>query len=217
MKIKIIAVSVIAACAAIITACGGGTTNTANTSNTANANKPANTANTAANSSNSSNSTSSTSNSTTDTDKDKLSSTSGDVVNLDSSGIKMTVPKGFGMEKDGDALNVTSPDKSITVIFLAVEGKDFEEATKGMAAVLDKGMKNVKVEEEGTKDELNGMETISSSGTGVDKETNKNLVWSLAAIKTPKKPVLVTIIGEKDNIEKHSADFKAMFDSLKKQ
>ena len=129
----------------------------------------------------------------------------------------MTVPKGWGMERNGDAMNVSSPDKTITAIFVAMDPEDFKAGTDKMAATLDKSMKDVKVETNGEKDKVDGMEVTFSDGTGVDKQTGGNIMWSMASIVTPKKPVLVTIIGDKDNMDKHGKEFKAMLGSIKKQ
>ena len=217
MKIKIIALSGLVAAATLISACGAVTVTT-NSTNTANANKPATNANATTNSTNTNSNASNSSAANTNKDtKDSASSTSGDSVSMDSAGIKMTLPKGFNVEKDGDVLTVTTPDKGFAVIFIALDGKDFAEATKNMAAELDKGMKDVKVEEKDKKGEVNGMETISSGGTGVDKETGKPVVWKMAALNAPKKPVLATAIGDADSIEKHGKEIGALLDSVKKQ
>ena len=218
MKMKIIALSGLMAAATLISACGAVTVTT-NSTNTANANKPATNANATTNSTNTNSNASNSSAANTNKDtKDSASTTSGDSVSMDSAGIKMTLPKGFTVEKEGDELMmVTTPDKGFTVIFQAVDGKDFAAATKDMAAVLDKGMKDVKVEEKDKKGEVNGMETISSGGTGVDKETGKPVVWKMAALNAPKKPVLATAIGDADSIEKHGKEIGALLDSVKKQ
>ena len=217
MKIKIIALSGLVAAATLISACGAVTVTT-NSTNTANANKPATNANATTNSTNTNSNASNSSAANTNKDtKDSASTTSGDSVSMDSAGIKMTLPKGFTVEKEGDVLTVTTPDKGFAVIFIALDGKDFAAATKDMAAELDKGMKDVKVEEKDKKGEVNGMETISSGGTGVDKETSKPVVWKMAALNAPKKPVLATAIGDADSIEKHGKEIGALLDSVKKQ
>ena len=219
MKMKIIGLSSLIGFAALISACGGTVTVT-NSANTANANKPAGNANANAttNSTNTANTNASNTSANSNKDsKETSSSTSGDSVSMDSAGIKMTLPKGFGVEKDGDVLTVTTPDKGFAVIFMALEGKDFASATKAMADQLDKDMKDVKVEEKDKKGEVNGMETISSGGTGVDKETGKHVVWKMAALNAPKKPVLATAIGDADSIEKHGKEIGELLDSVKKQ
>ena len=217
MKIKIIALSGLVAAATLISACGAVTVTT-NSTNTANANKPATNANATTNSTNTNSNASNSSAANTNKDtKDSASTTSGDSVSMDSAGIKMTLPKGFGVEKDGDTLIVTTPDKGFSVIFEAIEGKDFAAATKDTAAELDKIMKDVEVKEKDKKGEVNGMETISSGGIGVDKKTGEHLVWKMAALNAPKKPVLATAIGDADSIEKHGKEIGALLDSVKKQ
>ena len=217
MKIKIIALSGLMAAATLISACGAVTVTT-NSTNTANANKPATNANANATTNTANTNASNTSTANSNKDTSSSSSTSGDSASMDAAGIKMTLPKGFTAEKEGDELlMVTTPDKGFTVIFQAVDGKDFAAATKDMAAILDKDMKDVKVEEKDKKGEVNGMETISSGGTGVDKETGKAVVWKMAALNAPKKPVLATAIGDADSIEKHGKEIGALLDSVKKQ
>ncbi len=216
MKIKFFAITLVASFAAIISACGGGATNTAN--NTANnANKPANNTNTTTNTNSANNSTNAANNSANNTAA-STEKTEGETVNLDAAGAKITVPKAFKHEKDGDAVLVTTPDDGVFVVFsVPASASDFEAAVKESAKTLDTYMKDVKVEATDQKDTINGMEAIGSGGTGVDKESGKNVEWRLMAVKTDKKPVLIIIYGEKASLDKHQKDGEALMKSLKKQ
>ncbi|HMS40793.1 MAG TPA: hypothetical protein PKE69_11240 [Pyrinomonadaceae bacterium] len=215
MKIKFFAITLVASFAAIISACGGGATNTAN--NTANNAKPANNTNTTTNTNSANNSTNAANNSANNTAA-TTQKTDGETVNLDAAGVKITVPKGFKHEKDGDAVLVTTPDDGVFVVFSVpgVEG-DFEAAVKESAKTLDTYMKDVKVEAKDQKDTINGMEAIGSGGSGVDKESGEAVEWRLMAVKTDKKPVLIIIYGEKASLEKNQKDGEALMSSLKKQ
>ena len=216
MKIKFFAISLVASFAAIISACGGGATNTAN--NTA-ANKPANNTNTTVNT-NSANNTTNTNaaNNSANNTAATTEKTDGTVVNLDAAGVKITVPTAFKHEKDGDAILVTTPDDGVFVVFsVPADAESYEEAVKESAKTLDKYMKDVKVTETDKKSSINGMDTIASSGTGVDKESGKTVEWSLAGVKTDKKPLLVILYGEKASMDKHAKDGGDLMNSLKKQ
>ncbi len=85
------------------------------------------------------------------------------------------------------------------------------------AQELDKGMKEVKVKDKDKKGAVNGMETISSEGTGVDKISDQTMLWRIAALKAPKTPVLVAVLGAAESLEKHSHDLEAMFERIKKR
>jgi PBP1b-binding outer membrane lipoprotein LpoB len=203
MKIKVLLVIAAVSMAAIISACSGSmsTGNSANTTNS-NAAKPANT--TAANT---------TAANTTDSNS---SAPAGDIVKLDEGGILMTVPKGFTSTKQGADVVVSTADDGVAVRFTVPEDGDYEKAVSDAADNLDKYIKDVKVESKAKKDTINGMDAMTSSGTGKDKD-GKKVNWELTVLKTDKKPVLVIIYAEEASIAKHAADLESFLNSVKKQ
>jgi hypothetical protein len=203
MNSKVLTTLGIATIAISLSACSA-SVSTGNNTNTA---KPAN--NTAVVVNNNSNSTSSTNTSA-------APAAGGDVVKIDEAGIQMTVPKGMKFSKDGEDTIVSTSDEGVAVRFSVPEDGDYEKAVADAAKQLDEYIKDVKVEEKATKKTVNGMEATSSSGTGKD-EDGKSVNWDMTMLKTDKKPVLAIIYAEEASMQKHAADLKTFFDSVKKQ
>lgn len=141
---------------------------------------------------------------------------SGDVIKIDDAGIMMTVPKGFKFSKDGEDTIVMTEDEGVEVRFNVPASGDYETAVNDAAKELDEYITDVKITQDGEKGTQDGMELTSSSGTGKDAD-GKDIIWDLTIIKTPKKPVLAISYAEKTSMEKHGADLKKFFESIKKQ
>ncbi len=141
---------------------------------------------------------------------------SGDVIKIDDAGIMMTVPKGFKFSKDGEDTIVMTEDEGVEVRFNVPASGDYEAAVKDAAKELDEYITDVKITQDGEKGTQDSMELTSSSGTGKDAD-GKDIIWDLTIIKTPKKPVLAISYAEKASMEKHAADLKKFFESIKKQ
>lgn len=207
MKIKFFATISVASLAFLISACGGAaTTNTANT-----ANKPANTtanapANTTANTAVPANTTA---NAAT------APATDGDVVKIDEAGVMMTIPKGFKYSKDGEDIIVKTEDEGVDIRFSVPKDGDYEKAIVDAATEIDDYLKEVKIEDKGSKITVAGMEGTSMSGTATNE--GEPVVWDLTILNAPKKPVLVNIYAEKTSLDKHAADVKKFLESVKKQ
>lgn len=204
MKFKLISTIGLASLAMFFSACSASiTTNT--TTNTAN--KPANAAvNTASNTANANTAANSTA---------AAPAASGDVIKIDEAGVMMTVPKGFKHSKDGEDIIVKTEDEGVDIRFTVPKDGDYEKIITDAAAEIDNYLKDVKVEDKGSKVDVNGMEGTSLSGTATNEGEPVN--WDLTIINAPKKPVLVNIYAEKTSIEKHGADVKKFLESVKKQ
>jgi ABC-type oligopeptide transport system substrate-binding subunit len=211
MKIKFFAISGVAALAAIISACSASVTT--NTSNTANANKTAVVVNSNTNSTNSSNSSNTAS--TNATNAATAPATDGQVIKIDEAGIQMVVPKGFKYSKDGEDIIVKTEDEGVDIRFTVPTDGDYNKALVDAATEVDDYLKDVKVEDKGTKTTVNGMEATTMGGTATND--GEPVMWNLTIINAPKKPVLANIYAEKASMEKHGADVKKFLDSVKKQ
>lgn len=174
------------------------TGNTTNASNT-NAAKPANTTATNSNA----------------TNTNAAAPADSSVVKLEEGGLQMTLPNGFEMTKEAGDVVVSTADDGVAVRFTVPADGDYEKAVKDAADNLDKYITDVKVESEAKADKINGMDAMSSSGTGKDK-AGKKVNWDLTVLKTDKKPVLAIIYAEEESMNKHADDLKAFFDSVKK-
>lgn len=210
MKIKLIAISGVAALAAVISACGGAAT----TTNTVNNAKPANTTNAANNTTNST--AANTANSTANAGNTATApATTGDVVRIDEAGVMMTIPKGFKHSKDGEDIIVMTEDEGVDIRFTVPKDGDYNKVIMDAAQEIDDYLKDVKVEDKGSKVDVNGMEATSMSGTATNE--GEPVMWDLTVINAPKKPVLANIYAEKTSLEKHGAAVREFLKSVKKQ
>jgi hypothetical protein len=195
MKLKNISIVGVATLAFAISACSpAANTNTSNTTNTTN--KPA---------ANSTNNT--VSNATAPT-------TEGQVIKIEEAGIMMTVPKGFKFSKDGEDTVVQTEDEGVDIRFTVPKDGDYEKVLTDAAKEVDDYLENVVVVNKGSDIDVNGMKGWSMSGTA--KNEGEDVNWDLTIIDAPKKPVLANIYAAKSSMEKHMADVKAFFKSVKK-
>lgn len=146
----------------------------------------------------------------------KTDSSSGDVVTIDEAGITMTIPQGFKFSKDGDDTVVMTEDEGVDVRFTVPKDGDYEKVVGDAAAELDSYLKDIQIVDKGSKTTVNGMEATSMSGSAKD-EDGEEVMWELTVINAPKKPVLANVYAEKASLEKHMADVKKFFESIKKQ
>lgn len=141
---------------------------------------------------------------------------SGDTIKIDEAGIAMTIPKGFKFSKDGEDTIVKTEDEGVDIRFTVPKDNDYNKVVMDAAQEIDDYLKDVKIEDKGSKVDVNGMEGTSMNGTAKD-EDGETVMWDLTIINAPKKPILVNIYAEKASIEKHSADVEAFLKSVKKQ
>lgn len=208
MKFKVISTLSVASLAFAFSACGGAANTNSNL-----ANKTANATNTVVVVNNNANSTSNAV--TTNSNSNSTASMSGDVLKIDEAGIMMTVPKGFKFSKDGEDTIVQTEDEGVDIRFSVPKDGDYNKVVTDAAKEIDDYLDDVKVEDKGSKADVNGMEGTSMGGTA--KNEGELVVWNLTIINAPKKPVLVNIYAEKASLEKHSADVKSFLNSVKKQ
>lgn len=200
MRTNVILTLCIAATAALFSACGAPAANTSN----ANA-KPAN-SNANANATNTNTAAANTA---------AAPATDGTVIKIDEAGLMMVVPKGFKFSKDGEDTVVKTEDEGVDIRFTVPKDGDYDKIIADAAKEIDEYLDDVKVENKGSKSDVNGMEASTLSCTA--KNEGEDVVWNLTVVKAPKKPVLVNIYAAKSSLEKHQADIKKFLDSVKKQ
>ena len=201
MTNKIILTLSVAATAALFSACGAPAANTTNS----NANKSATNTNAAANTANTNTAAANTA---------TAPATDGQVIKLEEAGIMMTVPKGFKFSKDGEDTIVQTEDEGVDIRFTVPKDGDYDKIIAAAAEEIDSYLNDVKVVDKGSKIMVDGMEGTSLSGTA--KNEGEDVSWDLTVIKAPKKPVLANIYAAKSSMEKHGADVKKFFASIKK-
>ncbi len=141
--------------------------------------------------------------------------TDGTVIKIDEAGLVMTVPAGFKFSKDGEDTVVQTEDEGVDIRFTVPKDGDYSKIVGDAVDEIDSYLDNVKVEDKGSKVDVDGMEGTSMSGTA--KNEGEDVVWDLTIINTPKKPILVNIYAEKSSMEKHGAAVTAFLKSVKKQ
>ena len=209
MKLKTISGVGALSLAVVFSACGGA-------ANTNVANKAGNAVNTAANvTGNTVNTVTNAVTTNTNTNSNSTASTGGDVLKIDEAGIMMTVPKGFKFSKDGEDTIVQTEDEGVDIRFTVPKDGDYDKVITDAATEIDDYLDDVKVENKGSKVDVNGMEGTSLGGTA--KNEGADVIWDLTIIKAPKKPVLVNSYADKSSMEKHGAEVKAFLNSVKKQ
>lgn len=212
MKFKVVSTLGVASLAFAFAACGGAATNNSNL-----ADKAGNAANTVANTAG--NTVNAVSNAATTNGASNAnltdSTTEGDVLKIDEAGIMMTVPKGFKFSKDGEDTVVQSEDEGVDIRFTVPKDGDYNKIVTDAAKEIDEYLDDVKVEDKGSKVDVNGMEGTQLEGTA--KNEGETVDWNLTIINAPKKPVLVNIYAEKASMEKYGAQVKAFVKSVKKQ
>ena len=206
MKLKNIAFFGLVASAVTLSGCGQAA-NTTNTTNTTNANKPA-----AANTNTNKPSINANTNAVSNTNSS--AKVEGDVVNIDDAGVTMVVPKGFKYSKDGEDIIVKTEDEGVDIRFTVPKDGDYAKVLTAAAQEIDDYLTDVKVEDKGSKVDVNGMEATSMSGTATNE--GEAVSWDLTIINAPKKPVLVNIYAAKSSMEKHGAEVKKFLESVKK-
>jgi hypothetical protein len=207
MKLKNIAILGIATSALAFSACSpAATTNSTNSTNSTNANKPATNASTPATNA---------STPATNANTNSAAKADGDVVNIDEAGVTMVIPKGFKHSKDGEDIIVQTEDEGVDIRFTVPKDGDYDKIITDAAKEIDDYLKEVKVEDKGSKVDVNGMEGFSLSGSATND--GEPVQWDLTVIKAPKKPVLANIYAEKSSMEKHGAEVKKFLQSVKKQ
>ncbi|MDQ3131224.1 MAG: hypothetical protein M3Q99_10750 [Acidobacteriota bacterium] len=209
MKLKLLVTMSVASLAL------AGCSATVTTNTTANvANKTANAANTVANAAGNTVNAVSNAN-TTNSNSNSMAAVDGDTIRIDEAGIMMTVPKGFKHSKDGEDIIVKTEDEGVDIRFTVPKDGDYNKALVDAATEVDDYLKDVKIEDKGSKTTVNGMEATTMSGTATNE--GEPVMWDLTIINAPKKPVLVNIYAEKTSLEKHGPEVKKFLESVKKQ
>jgi len=208
MKLKNLAILGIASSALAFSACSPAANTT--TTNAANANKPA-----VANTNTTTNSANTTTNTASNSTSNSTAKVEGDVVNIDEAGVTMVIPKGFKHSKDGEDIIVQTEDEGVDIRFTVPKDGDYDKVITDAAKEIDDYLKDVKVDGEASKVDVNGMEGTALNGTATND--GEPVSWQLTVIKAPKKPVLANIYAEKSSLEKHGKDVKAFLNSVKKQ
>ncbi|HMT08500.1 MAG TPA: hypothetical protein PKA82_10885 [Pyrinomonadaceae bacterium] len=148
------------------------------------------------------------------TKADAPASADGQVIKIDEAGIQVTAPKGWKFEKDGEDTVIKSADEEIDFRFSVPADGDYEAAVKGAAKELDSYLKNVKIDNPGSETKVDGMDARGMAGNA--KKKGGDGAGEPTRIKSPKKPVFVKNFTNKNALQKHEKETKALLESVKK-
>jgi hypothetical protein len=127
-------------------------------------------------------------------------------------GIQFDVPEGWSHKADGDMIQVTNAEGSLSVLFWVAGEDNWEKALDAVATELDKVIHEAKIEEEAEEGEHNGLKTVEMSGSG--KVEGTAMDWSLTLFAA-KKPVIALAMAEPSAWEKDGKAIEAFVGSVK--
>ncbi len=128
-------------------------------------------------------------------------------------GIQFDLPAGWQKKQDGDTLVVNSPDNGVAIVFSVSTEEDWDKAVDAITEELDKIIKNPEFNGEAKEGNLNGMSTVTNTGTGIIE--GQKIEWSFTLLDA-KKPVLIVGFADPQTWEKNQAAFNKMVDSIRK-
>jgi predicted Zn-dependent protease len=178
-------------------------------------NNSSNTTNTRTSSSPATNTTTTTTTSTPANDSSTSSSSSaeGHPFTHQEGGIQFIAPATWKAKNEGEALTVSTPDDTLSVVFWVPQGDDFNKATADLQGQLEKVIKNIKVTSPGQETTHNGMRAYTGSGTG--EVEGEQIVWEVDILQA-KKPVFVVSFASPTQFNKHEDEYKQLLGSIKK-
>lgn len=127
-------------------------------------------------------------------------------------GIQFTAPAGWKAKNEGEALTVSTPDDTLSVVFWVPKGDDFNKAVDDLTGQLDKVIKNSKVTSPGQATTHNGMKAYTASGTG--EVDNEQIVWEVDILQA-KKPVFVVSFAAPAEFSKHEGEYQQLLQSIR--
>jgi predicted Zn-dependent protease len=192
--------------AALFAGCSKSETNTnsSNTSNTRASSSPTTTTTTT---------TSTPANDSSSSSSSSSSSGEGHPFTHQEGGIQFIAPPTWKAKNEGEALTVSTPDDTLSVVFWVPQGDDFNKATADLQGQLEKIIKNIKVTSPGQETTHNGMRAYTGSGTG--EVEGEQIVWEVDILQA-KKPVFVVSFASPTQFNKHEDEYKQLLASIKK-
>lgn len=128
-------------------------------------------------------------------------------------GIQFVAPPDWKAKNQGEALTVSTPDDTLSVVFWVPEGDDFKKAVSDLKGQLEKVIKNLEVTSPGQETTHNGMKAYTGSGTG--EVEGEKIVWEVDILQA-KKPVFVVSFASPAQFSKHADEYKQLLASIKK-
>jgi len=145
----------------------------------------------------------------------KANKIEGDVVQIEDAGLQVLVAKGMKQAKDGQDTVVKTSDGGVDIRLTTPKEGTFDAVVANAPKQIGTYLKDVKVNAQADNRTLNGMKTSELTGTG--KTANgKTVQWNMTVVDGPKRPTIVNIYADKENIAKAQSDIKVFLDNIKK-
>jgi hypothetical protein len=136
------------------------------------------------------------------------------VYRLESAGLQFEKPAGWNQEVQDGRVQITSPDGSLSIIFMVVEQEEnLQAAVNALGQGLESAMDNVETDGEMKQETHNGMTVYSQSGSGV--ADGITLYWG-ADIVMANKPVIVLTTADRSKSGKYSNEVQQFINSVKR-
>ena len=136
------------------------------------------------------------------------------IIELADAGVTMAHPDGFTHEKDEDDVILKAPGESFEIVVNVPDDAEFEDVREDAAQEIDDYVIDVTFIDKDVASKANAFDTASFSGTGKDRDTGKEVSWTMTLIKTDKKPVEVIASGDKETLERNAGKVAAFINSI---
>lgn len=129
----------------------------------------------------------------------------------ENAGIQFSVPEGWNVEADGDALIVGPASGEVSVMLYVVEADTMVAAAEALDAYLASALTDLEVTEETSEIKINGLTAFTGSGKGKMEGTP---VEYTVMIVLGKKPLMIFGVLETASIEKNSKQVQSFINSI---
>ncbi|MBF0409620.1 MAG: hypothetical protein HQM10_19930 [Candidatus Riflebacteria bacterium] len=136
------------------------------------------------------------------------------VVPLADANVEITVPDGWSQESKEAAVVIASPDKTMSVVFLAIPGDSDGKTFDAVDKAVEKELGTVKWEKdgEGVPEEINGMKGEIYNGTAKEGKIQVECIWLESA---PGKNLYIYWFDTADSEKKYQKDIDVIVKGLK--
>ena len=138
------------------------------------------------------------------------------LIELADAGVTMAPPDGFTHEKDDDDVILKVPGQSFEIVVNVPDDAEFDDVREDAAQEIDDYVTDVTFIDKDVLSHANAFDTATFSGTGKDRDTGKEVSWTMTMIKTDKKPVEVIASGDKETVERNANGLTEFINSVKK-
>jgi predicted Zn-dependent protease len=128
--------------------------------------------------------------------------------------IQYEIPAGWRTEAHTDAMQITAPDGSVSIIIGLAVNDNTEAMIVGLKDYLKQDYKNFKVGSDLQKESINGLRVLIENGSG---ETSEGVMeWNIVVLFGGKRPIIAFTVAEQKAFKQSQADYVRLVQSIKK-